>query len=68
MLNSPSVISCVLRINGSIPAYAHTFSGWKFDGYLEDWTKATFLVESIKELIRLTDEFEEGLGEGRRVE
>ena len=31
----------------------------KFDGYSEAWTKATFPVESIKELMRLTDEFEE---------
>ena len=31
----------------------------KFDGYSEAWTKATFPAESIKELMRLTDEFEE---------
>ena len=31
----------------------------KFDGYSEAWTKATFPVDSIKELMRLTDEFEE---------
>ena len=40
----------------------------KFDGYSEAWTKATFPVDSIKELIRLTDEYEEGLGKGRRIE
>jgi hypothetical protein len=40
----------------------------KFDGYSEAWTKATFPVDSIKELMRLTDEFEENLGKGRRVE
>jgi hypothetical protein len=40
----------------------------KFDGYSEAWTKATFPVDSIKELMRLTDEFEEGLGKGRRLE
>ena len=40
----------------------------KFDGYSEAWTKATFPVDSIKELMRLTDEFEESLGKGRRVE
>ena len=34
----------------------------KFDGYSEAWTKATFPVDSIKELMRLTDEFEEGIG------
>jgi hypothetical protein len=32
----------------------------KFDGYSEAWTKATFPVDSIKELMRLTDEFEDG--------
>jgi hypothetical protein len=31
----------------------------KFDGYSEAWTKATFPVGSIKELMWLTDEFEE---------
>ena len=34
----------------------------KFDGYSEAWTKATFPVDSIKELMRLTDEYEENLG------
>ena len=32
----------------------------KFDGYSEAWSKSTFLVKSIKELMRLTEEFEEG--------
>jgi len=40
----------------------------KFDGYSEAWTKATFPVDSIKELMRLTDEFEDDLGKGRSVE
>ena len=40
----------------------------KFDGYSEAWTKATFLVDSIKELMRLTDEYEENLGKGKKVE
>ena len=31
----------------------------KFDGYSEAWSKSTFPVKSIKELIRLTEEFEE---------
>jgi hypothetical protein len=31
----------------------------KFDGYLEAWSKSTFEVGSIKELIKLTEEFEE---------
>jgi hypothetical protein len=33
----------------------------KFDGYSEAWTKATFPVDSIKKLMRLTDEFEKGV-------
>ena len=32
----------------------------KFDGYSEAWSKSTFEVSSIKELMRLTEEFEEG--------
>ena len=31
----------------------------KFDGYTEAWSKSTFSVKSIKELMRLTEEFEE---------
>jgi hypothetical protein len=31
----------------------------KFDGYSEAWSKSTFEVRSIKELMRLTEEFEE---------
>ncbi len=31
----------------------------KFDGYSEAWSRSTFEVNSIKELMRLTDEFEE---------
>jgi hypothetical protein len=31
----------------------------KFDGYSEAWSKSTFEVGSIKELMRLTEEFEE---------
>ncbi len=31
----------------------------KFDGYSEAWSKSTFPVKSIKELMRLTEEFEE---------
>ena len=30
----------------------------KFDGYSEAWSKATFEARSIKELMRLTEEFE----------
>ncbi len=31
----------------------------KFDGYSEAWSKSSFEVKSIKELMRLTEEFEE---------
>jgi hypothetical protein len=34
----------------------------KFDGYSEAWSKSTFEVKSIKELIKLTEEFEEKNG------
>jgi hypothetical protein len=30
----------------------------KFDGYSEAWSKSTFEVNSIRELMRMTDEFE----------
>jgi hypothetical protein len=30
----------------------------KFDGYSEAWSKSTFEVKSIKELMRMTEEFE----------
>jgi hypothetical protein len=33
----------------------------KFDGYSEAWSKSTFEVKSIKELMKLTEEFESGL-------
>jgi hypothetical protein len=33
----------------------------KFDGYSEAWSKSTFEVKSIKELMRLTEEFEENV-------
>ena len=32
----------------------------KFDGYSEAWSVSTFKIKSIKELMRLTDKFEEG--------
>jgi hypothetical protein len=34
----------------------------KFDGYSEAWSKSTFPVNSIKELMRLTEEFEKKKG------
>jgi hypothetical protein len=37
----------------------------KFDGYSEAWSKSTFEASSIKELMRLTEEFEEN---GNRLE
>jgi hypothetical protein len=42
--------------------------GGKFDGYSEAWSKSTFDVKSIKELMRLTDEFERNLGNAGRDE
>jgi hypothetical protein len=33
----------------------------KFDGYSEAWSKSTFEAKSIKELMRLTEEFEENV-------
>jgi hypothetical protein len=30
----------------------------KFDGYSEAWSKSTFKADSIKELMRLTDDYE----------
>ena len=33
----------------------------KFVGYTEAWSKSTFEVRSIKELMRLTEEFEENV-------
>ena len=33
----------------------------RFDGYTEAWSKTTFEVQSIKELMRLTEEFEENV-------
>lgn len=32
----------------------------KFDGYSEAWSKSTFEIQSIRDLMRLTEEFEEG--------
>ena len=38
---------------------SNTTIAGKFDGYSEAWSKPTFEVRSIKELMRLTEEFEE---------
>ena len=32
----------------------------KFDGYSEAWSKSTFAANSIKELMRMTEDFEDG--------
>ena len=37
----------------------------KFDGYSEAWSKSTFPIKSIKELMRLTEEFEENFSFGK---
>ncbi len=37
---------------------ANKLGGKKFDGWTEAWSKTTFEVTSIKELMRLTEEFE----------
>ena len=33
--------------------------GGKFDGYTESWSQSKFPVKSIKELMKLTEEYEE---------
>ena len=38
---------------------ANKLNGKKFDGWTEAWSTSTFSVKSIKELMRLTEEFEE---------
>jgi hypothetical protein len=37
-----------------------------FDGYSEAWSKSTFEVKSSKELMRLTEEFEEKKSIGKK--
>jgi hypothetical protein len=39
--------------------FANKVGGVKFDGWTEAWNKSTFDVSSIKELMQLTEEFEE---------
>jgi len=38
--------------------FANKAGGLKFDGWTEAWSKSTFEIKSIKELMRLTQEFE----------
>jgi DNA-directed RNA polymerase subunit RPC12/RpoP len=47
----------MLKAKGADLANAKTAG--KFDGYSEAWSKSTFPVKSIKELMRLTEEYEE---------
>ena len=53
----------MLRANGANLG-DKTING-KFEGFTEAWSKSTFEVKSIKELMRLTEEFEEN---GNRLE
>jgi hypothetical protein len=52
-----SAILRMLKANGADLSNADIAG--KFDGYSEAWSKTTFEVNSIKELMRLTEEFEE---------
>lgn len=52
-----SILS-MLRANGA--DLSNSKIAGKFDGYSESWSQSTFPVNSIKELMRLTEEFEEG--------
>ena len=47
----------MLKSKGADLSNAHIAG--KFDGYSEAWSKSTFEVKSIKELMKLTEEFEE---------
>jgi hypothetical protein len=47
----------MLRANGA--ELSNDKIAGKFDGYSEAWSKSTFEVSSIKELMRLTEEFED---------
>jgi hypothetical protein len=52
-----SSILQMLKANGA--DLSNSKVAGKFDGYSEAWSKSTFPVKSIKELMRLTEEFEE---------
>jgi hypothetical protein len=47
----------MLKANGA--DIANEKIAGKFDGYSEAWSKSTFEIKSIKELMKLTEEFEE---------
>ena len=51
-----SIILRMLRAKGA--DLSNSKIAGKFDGYSEAWSKSTFEVGSIKELMRLTEEFE----------
>ena len=49
----------ILRMLKSIGAdLSNSKIAGKFDGYSEAWSKSTFEVSSIKELMQMTEEFE----------
>jgi hypothetical protein len=47
----------MLKANGA--DLANSDIAGKFDGYSEAWSKSTFTAKSIKELMQLTEDFEE---------
>jgi hypothetical protein len=52
--------TAILRMLSKIDSdLSNTSIAGKFDGYSEAWNKTKFPVKSIKELMRLTEEFEE---------
>ena len=55
--NWESAILSMLRNNGA--DLKNDLHHGKFSGYSEAWSKSTFGVSSIRELMRLTEEFEE---------
>jgi hypothetical protein len=50
--------SILKMLNGSGAHLAPEDVAGKFDGYTEAWRRDSFPVKSIKELMRLTEEFE----------
>jgi hypothetical protein len=50
-------ILCMLKAKGA--DLSNSEIAGKFDGYSEAWSKSTFLVKSIKDLMQMTEEFEE---------
>ena len=52
--------SIIQALKGSGSKFNAESQVGKFTGYTESWSKSTFPVKSIKELMRLTEAFEEG--------